>query len=61
MFYTLSDHRNDVIMFKTLLWKHSPAACGFMDPWWFHLSFEHFDVISMVDKSIDHGKLLLIC
>ena len=24
---------------------------------WFHLSFEHFDVISMIDKGIDHGKL----
>ena len=24
-------------------------------------SFEHFDVISVVDKSTDHGKLLLIC
>ena len=24
-------------------------------------SFEHFDVISMVDKSTDHGKLLLTC
>ena len=34
-----------------------PLACGL----WFHLSLEHFDVISMVDKSIDHGNLLLIC
>ena len=24
-------------------------------------SFEHFDVISVVDDSTDHGKLLLIC
>ena len=24
-------------------------------------SFEHFDVISMVDKSLDHGKLLSTC
>ena len=24
-------------------------------------SFEHFDVISMVDKDKDHGKLLSIC
>ena len=24
-------------------------------------SFEHFDVISMVDKSTDHGKMLSIC
>ena len=28
---------------------------------WFHLSFEHFDVISVVDKRRDHGKLLSIC
>ena len=27
----------------------------------FHLNFEYFDVISMVDKSTEHGKLLLIC
>ena len=25
---------------------------------WFHLCFEHFDVISMVDKSTDHGEML---
>ena len=25
------------------------------------LSFEHVDVISMVDKNTDHGKLLSIC
>ena len=24
---------------------------------WFHLSLQHFDVISTVDKSTDHGKL----
>ena len=28
---------------------------------WFHLMFEHVDVISMVNKSTDHGELLLIC
>ena len=27
----------------------------------FHLSFEQFDVISVVDKSTDQGKLLSIC
>ena len=27
----------------------------------FHLNFEYFDVISMVDKSTEHGKLLFIC
>ena len=33
-------------------------ACGL----WFHLSFEHsYDVISMVYKSVDHGKLWSIC
>ena len=26
-----------------------------------HLSFEHFDVVSKVDKSTDRGKLLSIC
>ena len=31
-------------------------ACGS----WFLLSFEHFDVISTVDKSTDHGKLLSV-
>jgi len=35
----------------------TPLACG----WWFHLSFEHFYVISMIDKGTDHGKLLSIC
>lgn len=32
-----------------------------MMPKWFHLSFENYDDISMVDYSTDHGKLLLIC
>ena len=27
---------------------------------WLHLSFEYVDVIFIVDKSTDHGKLLLI-
>ena len=27
----------------------------------FHFSFEHFDLIFMVDKSTEHGKLQLIC
>ena len=27
-----------------------PLACG----WWFHLSFEHFDVISMVGYTARH-------
>ena len=40
----LIDGRNDVKMFKIY-------------GSWFHLSFEHFDVIAMVDKSIDLEKL----
>ena len=32
-----------------------------MMPKWFYLSFENYDVISMVDYSTEHGKLLLIC
>ena len=28
---------------------------------WFHLMFEHVDVISMVNKSTGLGQLLLIC
>ena len=35
-----------------LKWNHEPQAMQ---------SFEHFDVISVVDKSIDHGKLLSNC
>ena len=38
MVYALIDHRNVVKMFKTLSW--------------FHLNFEHFDLISLADKSI---------
>ena len=51
MVCTLTDHRNYIKMFKTLQWNHSQ----------FHLGFEHFDIISMVNKKTDHGKLLLIC
>ena len=28
---------------------------------WFHLGLAHFDVISILNKSTDHGKLLSIC
>ena len=40
----------------SLQWKVS-VACGR----WFHLSFEHFDVISMIYKNSNHGKCLSIC
>ena len=56
MVYTLIDHRNDAIkMFKTLQWNHSPAAHG--STWVLNI----YDVISMVYKSADHGKLWSIC
>ena len=38
-------------MCKSLQWNHLP----------FHLSIEHFYVISVANKSEDHGKLLFIC
>ena len=47
MFDKITDHGNDVMF--------APGAL------WFHLSFEHFDVISLVDKISDQGKLLSIC
>ena len=34
-----------------------PLTCGS----WFHLSLEQIEVICMVEKSTDHGKLLSIC
>lgn len=47
MFDKITDHGDDVMF--------APAAL------WFHLSFEHFDLISMVGKIADQGKLLSIC
>ena len=58
MVQTLIDHTNDVKMFKTQV-----------EPPWIHRtksrrrvfskqSFEHYEVISIVDKSIEHGILL---
>ena len=41
---TIIDHSNEI---------ESSKLCRT----WFHLSFEHFDVISMTDKGIDRGKL----
>ena len=42
--YTLIDHSNDIKMFKTQV---EPRA----------VHFEHFDVISTVNKNIDNGKM----
>ena len=56
MVYTLIDHGNDVIKCSKLKWNHEPQASGFTAKFWtFH------DVISMVYKSLDHGKLWSIC
>ena len=51
MVYTLIDQKNDVKMFKTLQWNHSPMACGSTGV------LNSVNVISVVDKSTDHGKL----
>ena len=48
MVFTLIDYRNDVKMFNENF-AVKPLACNK----WFHLSFEDFNVISMVDKSTD--------
>ena len=56
MVCTLIDHRNDVIKCSKLKWNHDPLASGFT------AKFRTFyGVISMVDKSVDHGKLWSIC
>ena len=52
MFYTLIDHRNDVIKCSNL----KPQASGFTAKFW-----TFYGVISMVYKSVDHGKLWSIC
>ena len=44
-------------MFKTLQWNHSPAARG--STWVLNINF--YGVISIVYKSVDHGKLWSIC
>ena len=46
MVYTLKHHRNVAKNVQNFAVK--PLARGS----WFHLSFEHFDVISMVDRNI---------
>ena len=56
MVYTLIDHRNDVIKCSKLKWNHEPQASGFTAKFW-----TFYGVISMVYKSVDHGKLWSIC
>ena len=55
MVYTLIDQKNDVKMFKTLQWNHLPTTRGST------CVLNSVNVISKVDKSTDHGKLLSIC
>ena len=50
---TLIDHRHDLKMFKHFAVKL--LTCGS----WFHLSFEHVDITSMVDKSTDHMLMII--
>ena len=56
MVNTLIDHRNDVITCSKLKWNHEPQASGFTAKFW-----TFYGVISMVYKSVDHGKLWSIC
>ena len=56
MVYTLIDHGNDVIKCSKLKWNHEPQASGFTAKFW-----TFYGVISMVYKSLDHGKLWSIC
>ena len=56
MIYTLIDHRNDVIKCSELCSETTRLRLVFP------LEFGTFyDVISMVYKSVDHGKLWSIC
>ena len=53
---TLIDHRNYVKKCSKLKWNHEPQPSGFTAKFW-----TFYDVISMVYKSVDHGKLWSIC
>ena len=56
MVYTLIDHRNEVIKCSKLKWRnHEPQASGFTSKFW-----TIYGVISMVYKSVDHGKLSVV-
>ena len=54
MVHTLIDHRNEFIKCWKLKWKPQPS--GFTAKFW-----TFYDVISMVYKSVDHGKVGSIC
>ena len=56
MVYTLIDYRNDVIKCSKLKWwNQEPQASGFTAKFW-----TIYGVISMVYKSVDHGKLSVV-
>ena len=54
MVCTLIDHRNDVKTFQIQVQPSRRRLVSLQ-------SFEHFDVISTVDKSTERGKVLSIC
>ena len=60
MVYTLilhcKDHRNNAIKCAKLKLNHEPQASSFTAKFW-----TFYDVISMVYKSVDNGKLWSIC
>ena len=53
MVYTLIDHRNDTIKCSKLCSETTSRRRV--------VSLEFYGIISMVYKSVDHGKLWLIC
>ena len=54
--YTVIDHRNDVIKCWKLKWNNELQASSFTAKFW-----TFYGIISMVYKSVDHGKLWWIC
>ena len=57
MFDKSTDHGNDV-MVAAICFSLSFVQdfCSETSSLWFQLGFEHFDFISMADKSTDRGK-----
>ena len=55
MVCNLIDHRHDIIKCSKLKWNHELQVSGFTAMFW-----TFYGVISLVYKSIDHEKKLLI-
>ena len=55
MLCTLINHKNDVNTIENACGTTSHRQVVSLQ------SFEHFDIIFLVNKSINHGKLLSIC